>query len=119
MVRLSGFCDDAYAFFFSSRRRHTRWPRDWSSDVCSSDLVALNPLVSLDDFDNGDRTDSDPALREPIQSRVGDNRAVHRPTKFRKDVGIDKRPGHGSLIVGFGYPCALTVSHDPSQHPRL
>src|SRR6266508_5245442 len=26
--------------FFSSRRRHTRWPRDWSSDVCSSDLIA-------------------------------------------------------------------------------
>src|SRR5437773_11690289 len=25
-------------FFFSSRRRHTRWPRDWSSDMCSSDL---------------------------------------------------------------------------------
>src|SRR5690625_6497844 len=25
--------------FFSSRRRHTRWPRDWSSDVCSSDLA--------------------------------------------------------------------------------
>src|SRR5437870_13658374 len=28
------------SFFFSSRRRHTRWPRDWSSDVCSSDLKA-------------------------------------------------------------------------------
>src|SRR5690625_5699653 len=27
-------------FFFSSRRRHTRWPRDWISDVCSSDLGA-------------------------------------------------------------------------------
>src|SRR6266581_2486026 len=26
-------------FFFSSRRRHTRWTGDWSSDVCSSDLV--------------------------------------------------------------------------------
>src|SRR3989442_2405034 len=26
-------------FFFSSRRRHTRCGRDWSSDVCSSDLV--------------------------------------------------------------------------------
>src|SRR5690625_1865059 len=24
-------------FFFSSRRRHTRWPRDWSTDVCSSE----------------------------------------------------------------------------------
>src|SRR5699024_11742619 len=27
-----------YFFFFSSRRRHTRSKRDWSSDVCSSDL---------------------------------------------------------------------------------
>src|SRR6267143_6081087 len=26
-------------FFFSSRRRHTRWNCDWSSDVCSSDLL--------------------------------------------------------------------------------
>src|SRR5690625_7621897 len=28
-------------FFFSSRRRHTSWPRDWSSDVCSSDLTEV------------------------------------------------------------------------------
>ena len=28
----------AQRFFFSSRRRHTRFGRDWSSDVCSSDL---------------------------------------------------------------------------------
>src|SRR2546429_6290060 len=28
-----------WLFFFSSRRRHTRCSRDWSSDVCSSDLV--------------------------------------------------------------------------------
>src|SRR5215203_7094474 len=28
-------------FFFSSRRRHTRYWRDWSSDVCSSDLTGL------------------------------------------------------------------------------
>src|SRR5207249_6092479 len=31
----------AMSFFFSSRRRHTRSKRDWSSDVCSSDLYAL------------------------------------------------------------------------------
>src|SRR5437870_12848772 len=31
-------------FSFSSRRRHTRWPRDWSSDVCSSDLPALERI---------------------------------------------------------------------------
>src|SRR5699024_2952711 len=33
---------DGFVFFFSSRRRHTRSKRDWSSDVCSSDLVAVN-----------------------------------------------------------------------------
>src|SRR5207245_8811465 len=32
-------------FFFSSRRRHTRCYRDWSSDVCSSDLVPGPTLV--------------------------------------------------------------------------
>src|SRR5690606_40686522 len=31
-------------FFFSSRRRHTRFSRDWSSDVCSSDLALLQEL---------------------------------------------------------------------------
>src|SRR3989442_5430431 len=32
-----------HCFFFSSRRRHTRCGRDWSSDVCSSDLLFLSP----------------------------------------------------------------------------
>src|SRR2546422_8069711 len=39
-------------FFFSSRRRHTRCSRDWSSDVCSSDLAhvrqATNKLTDAD-----------------------------------------------------------------------
>src|SRR5256884_1074092 len=35
-------------FFFSSRRRHTRCSRDWSSDVCSSDLVSKMRNVSLE-----------------------------------------------------------------------
>src|SRR3712207_7417809 len=37
-------------FFFSSRRRHTRYWRDWSSDVCSSDLavrVMIGSVVSI------------------------------------------------------------------------
>src|SRR5207247_5343395 len=32
-----------FSFFFSSRRRHTRSTRDWSSDVCSSDLCCTHP----------------------------------------------------------------------------
>src|SRR5690348_15845205 len=42
-------------FFFSSRRRHTRWTGDWSSDVCSSDLDA----ILLTDFVN---TTADPVF---------------------------------------------------------
>src|SRR6266511_1646457 len=34
-----------FFFFFSSRRRHTRFSRDWSSDVCSSDLGDVNSGV--------------------------------------------------------------------------
>src|SRR5215475_15605111 len=43
-----------FFFFFSSRRRHTRVSRDWSSDVCSSDLVRrtlpepMEPLRATD-----------------------------------------------------------------------
>src|SRR5207248_7058148 len=37
---------DPWSFFFSSRRRHTRSYGDWSSDVCSSDLV----VESADEF---------------------------------------------------------------------
>src|SRR6266487_6374556 len=33
-------------FFFSSRRRHTRWTGDWSSDVCSSDLGMIGAEVA-------------------------------------------------------------------------
>src|SRR2546430_7404559 len=32
-------------FFFSSRRRHTRFDCDWSSDVCSSDLILPNEMT--------------------------------------------------------------------------
>src|SRR5256884_7184943 len=46
-------------FFFSSRRRHTRCSRDWSSDVCSSDLLligygagAVNPWVAFETLDD-------------------------------------------------------------------
>src|SRR5256884_4152937 len=37
-----------FSFFFSSRRRHTRCSRDWSSDVCSSDLQARHDAVFLE-----------------------------------------------------------------------
>src|SRR5699024_12144684 len=53
-LALAGVCLDNYdarvidahsLFFFSSRRRHTRSKRDWSSDVCSSDLGVGGSLI--------------------------------------------------------------------------
>src|ERR1035437_4931105 len=41
-------CGGDYNVFFSSRRRHTRYWRDWSSDVCSSDLAKRGLALSID-----------------------------------------------------------------------
>src|SRR3712207_7199053 len=38
-----------FFFFFSSRRRHTRYWRDWSSDVCSSDLDVDRDAVAREE----------------------------------------------------------------------
>src|SRR6185503_18702584 len=42
------------SFFFSSRRRHTRCSRDWSSDVCSSDLGLRDSNGTVDRFFQAD-----------------------------------------------------------------
>src|SRR3712207_1496373 len=52
----SWYVDCVVFFFFSSRRRHTRYWRDWSSDVCSSDLAAAscNFITTLASIGTGD-----------------------------------------------------------------
>src|SRR6266498_2559991 len=55
-------------FFFSSRRRHTRCGRDWSSDVCSSDLARTGrPLVIFK---------SAMTLDGKVASRTGDSQWI-------------------------------------------
>src|SRR3989449_10126730 len=54
-------------FFFSSRRRHTRCSRDWSSDVCSSDLGGL----AL-------RVEAGRGLVEDQDARIGEDRPRNR-----------------------------------------
>src|SRR2546430_8766799 len=45
MVRQQRKITICFSFFFSSRRRHTRFDCDWSSDVCSSDLILDDPKM--------------------------------------------------------------------------
>src|SRR5690606_39827362 len=68
--------------FLSSRRRHTRFSRDWSSDVCSSDLRSVCPARR----GKGPEAKNIPSLRPPsstMSSRGGSAREKTR--KFRSE----------------------------------
>src|SRR6266513_1431318 len=92
-----------FYFFFSSRRRHTRSKRDWSSDVCSSDLIVSVPSGS-------DGYGSDPGWRigigedEPAAvDRQPPTPATAAPSmparnKFRRDGEKLRRDGVPAFI---------------------
>src|SRR5207249_8815041 len=64
-----------FLFFFSSRRRHTRSKRDWSSDVCSSDLLKK---ISID-YAVMEKAKEVLVLRAPFQwDDVGSWNAIER-----------------------------------------
>src|SRR5437868_12444023 len=66
-----------FLFFFSSRRRHTRSKRDWSSDVCSSDLAAyINFITSPQAMDVSVETGNLPVLASSKQPSVALMREV-------------------------------------------
>src|SRR5690625_6238902 len=70
-------------FFFSSRRRHTRWPRDWSSDVCSSDLGAqrlprpIERITRSPPAPGGLTLDALPGLVQRVAGQRDDMKWVH------------------------------------------
>src|SRR5690606_40657057 len=66
-------------FFFSSRRRHTRFSRDWSSDVCSSDLAYDKAKSRIEQIDQLmakiDQTPDPKAIAE-LQGRLTAEQAL-------------------------------------------
>src|SRR6266702_3550960 len=83
-----------FFFFFSSRRRHTRWPRDWSSDVCSSDLRCTAVTVTGDGAE----------LRDELTGTALEVRAcavINAAGVWAGELvdGITLRPSRGSHIV--------------------
>src|SRR5207253_6810831 len=74
------------SFFFSSRRRHTRWPRDWSSDVCSSDLL-IPPKETLFRIAEGIKDIRDPlsVVARPIRKRATWNRGCQLTCGTKRD----------------------------------
>src|SRR2546430_5260487 len=75
-------------FFFSSRRRHTRFDCDWSSDVCSSDLVLMLHNRYLVPGGEDQSTSAEAALLSDyghsIELLEHDNREIEHIGKTRK-----------------------------------
>src|SRR5690606_39354390 len=70
-------------FFFSSRRRHTRFSRDWSSDVCSSDL--LQPLYAkYSELNKAGDNEGKEQVMEEINKLREETRGVYK--QFVKDA---------------------------------
>src|SRR2546429_1493013 len=115
-----------FFFFFSSRRRHTRCSRDWSSDVCSSDLIAsaahtlhtmiadgvsAPPLAPIADSDTA-RIAVAPAPNTETGNILGvDDNAANREMLSRRLT----RAGHRVQVVANG-PDALTLLRQQPIH---
>src|SRR5215475_15544189 len=109
-----------FFFFFSSRRRHTRFSRDWSSDVCSSDLLdaikqkpaRVCPLVCEHGFKadgdrcvkivcadgsfvNGDNECEKRRGKQPVAKRDEDDRANRRDRQYDAGRGAYGGGGRG------------------------
>src|SRR5258707_6594097 len=92
-MTISTSSSDTTFFFFSSRRRHTRYWRDWSSDVCSSDLdVKLVSMVPQEDYPLVKHlvpervlfsTISAAAYRVPVKTRRSEERRVGKECRSR------------------------------------
>src|SRR5690625_4010218 len=75
---------------FSSRRRHTSWPRDWSSDVCSSDLLG-KAVKTAADFESGMSQVSavSGATGDELQALTDRARELGSATSFSAKEGSD------------------------------
>src|SRR4051794_8400063 len=88
-------------FFFSSRRRHTRWTGDWSSDVCSSDLIAVVDR-SGELVDGPLRPTSELALHLLLYDRMDAGAVVHTHAPYATALScvVDEVPAvHYSMLM--------------------
>src|SRR6266498_5076783 len=105
-----------FVFFFSSRRRHTRCGRDWSSDVCSSDLqrVAFDWVVVATGFDPlwfwrllGERA------RAALADALGSGAAGGLPPR----TTVERAIGHDLAVTGLSPRLHLPVLAGVAQGP--
>src|SRR5699024_4576461 len=88
-------------FFFSSRRRHTRSKRDWSSDVCSSDLLLQYYVTKK--------------LVNPVQKLIESTKQM-REGEYPDPVSVSARGEIGELAGHFNGLVAQLKSNDEDRN---
>src|SRR5690606_40952745 len=102
-------------FFFSSRRRHTRFSRDWSSDVCSSDLKRSGFLARLLDVLLPHRE----GFRErPAAARRQDAERVIPDHGERRRNGFTGRRTQRLSVPASETRCSVHAVADDMNHPE-
>src|SRR4051794_41391235 len=95
-----GVATVSWAVFFPSRRRHTRWTGDWSSDVCSSDLGWDPATLEPADGQHGAEGGGVPAgLGDEEHADVGPEPAAHvgQQEVERVEAGVVPHPARTGL----------------------
>src|SRR5205809_2228465 len=88
-----------FFFFFSSRRRHTRCSRDWSSDVCSSDLPSI-PCMSFG-LEPG---------RNIMNENAMDYSMVRRAFEYGELIGKQLAALSDMVVIGESIPGGTTTA---------
>src|SRR5690606_40893855 len=97
-------------FFFSSRRRHTRFSRDWSSDVCSSDLTAFSTRGSA-------MTDAALAKADPAPPVPPAQAAPRKQRTLTADVFRQFRQHRGGVIGACIFQIGRASCRERVQRP--
>src|SRR5258707_10535506 len=88
-------------FFFSSRRRHTRYWRDWSSDVCSSDLfvTTLYGAAEMSVVKGRTLKDTFAATREAMDKKFGSFAIYEHCLPFNVARAFDEASGIDDPVI--------------------
>src|SRR2546421_6735235 len=104
---------DFLVFFFSSRRRHTRSDRDWSSDVCSSDLrVPTRNYVAIISGVN-----CSASVSEFVKGRFGDVQRDY--PNVDGVIAVTHKSGCGTKLFGEDHLALQRVLAGYAKHPNV
>src|SRR3989442_9230215 len=113
---MSHSCVRRSSFFFSSRRRHTRCGRDWSSDVCSSDLTDITGTEIIEE-DQATGKRAFRFVRGPVFANIVLADEVNRTPPKTQAALLQAMQEHQVTAAGQTHPLPAPFFVLPTQNP--